>query len=901
MADSDSKPTPEENAPPAAGKDVKKASFFSKMGSMFSRDKNQGNDKSGKATEKNLPAPKKGQSAFLKNFKVKEVGDEAEKSQSTKTEAGKTEKPTEQDWTRHVGEPDAVKPPQALKPAASTIGSATASGEVKPRSTVIGPDESSLEQGPATESKALKQPALPEFKAAPGQFPPVTPSTMPPSPSQVALSSASKELPKPYLTGAPKSEPVNKPAVPSIKPPKAPTALANFPPAASKTESESKAKPAPKIGLPALPLIAGDSTGKVAPPSGGLPKPPVQSPVKPAPTSDQAAAPRPTGLLPGQKSGQELGTGQPSSSLSFPAKSPQDPPSKQSLPSLPPQANPAKPSPEVTTAASSGPTPDTKTPLPAKKAGIVTRISDLPAPSRKSTTTGTIKKESIRLKKTQAQLAEKNKTGKEPEFSSPAIPLGLSGKIPNPRKSSVESKPSAAADAKAKELPRHPQGLSGFNPPPVKTEQTEKMLKPAGQPQPSGVVAANPKPEPSAKAKESPKPEQAKQTASHKKTPKVVLPPVREESQGSKKILILIPLIILLLAGIAFAIYWAQRETAVEVTVQAGERTVRSEALVVLNFAGKLEMLRNDYFRRRTPVEEEINLIKANLSAAKGDLAGLEQRKKLLEEMLEQNRAEIPTLLNESQQALDSLWQDESAGLSKEYDDFKESLHKQIEDRAAELGVDYKRNTDIDAIAVAVNAYRLALYGVAQKVEVGEQRAWAEGLLQQWNAFEKKWRERQSEIKEKALAIKKDPIPKITEARKRIDNREREIDALDSDLSGLRNEVSRYELNLQEAIDRLQAIDKPFYEELRRIPEEFKVSGFPITESGQIMMPNLQEHPDLSAGTHFIMVTAVKGDEEFWAIQEFEVLPYQTVMVSIDPDRFVDLKTILEKGTFMNP
>ncbi|MEM6884218.1 MAG: hypothetical protein AAF571_04245 [Verrucomicrobiota bacterium] len=787
------KPKPEDKAKPASAEAASsKSGLGSKLGGLFSR---KSKDKKAKS-----PAPQKGQSSFLKNFNVKDVGEEAKpkpKAQEHKFQPAKKEG---DDWT-----------------------------------TMVGPAGNEKEQ----ENKTTSPVKLPDFQPTSDQTKKKQSKDKGQGLKDIETSEVSKVAQKPVEISKPKEVPASKQVVkPKPVPKLAP------PPA----QIEKKA--APK-SVPLPPKTQAPATTKTKPPA--PPKPRLET--------------KGAKLLPGQKKGGDVGTASSTTGVLFGAK---ERPAAKGLPSLRNQP-----------AAAPEPSKIKPAPKPAK-------VGELPAPSRKATTTGTLKKESIRLelpKKKEPKLAPAPKTlppqkdtGSSakpdiPEFSGPAIPL--------------ESKKLKKPTSK-----------------PIVKDTAATVAKPAAKPEPKdkGKVDEKQKTEskPAKVATKSKETTKEPTKPKHKKSPKVVLPPAREDS-GTNKMVILIPLIILLIAAAAFFVYWIQRETSVEVTVNAGELTPRGEALVVLNFAGKLEMLRNDYFRRRTPIEEEIAHIKANLSAAKGDLAGRNQRKKLLEDALEQYQNEIPQYLNESQQALDRLWNEESAALSKEYDEFKESLHQQIEERAEQLGVEYTRNSEIDAIAVAVNAYRLALYGVAKEVDVGEQRSWAEDLLQQWVAFEKSWREQQSEIKKKALEIKKDPVPKISETRQRIDNLEREIDALDIDLNSLKAEADRYESNLTEANLRLQAIDGPFYSELRAIPDEFKVTAFPMDAQGMIILPELQENPDLSQGTHFLLVTAVKGDQEYWAIEEFEILPYQTVNVIIDPSRFTDLKTILEKGMFMKP
>ncbi|MEM6823131.1 MAG: hypothetical protein AAF558_14465, partial [Verrucomicrobiota bacterium] len=459
----------------------------------------------------------------------------------------------------------------------------------------------------------------------------------------------------------------------------------------------------------------------------------------------------------------------------------------------------------------------------------------------------------------------KAKVASKPEPKTPVAPVAKEA-VKLPESVSVKSKDQAITETRPKEQAVQAPAKDAKDAP-VKSVETGKASKISGK------------------------------VRSHKKSPKVILPPAKEEKSDRRSV-IWIPLVMLLLAGIGFALYWYQRETSVEVAVASGDLQVQSEALIVLNFAGKLELLRNDYFRRRTPLEEDMKDSKANLAAAKGDLAGRVQRKKLLEDALEQYRSEIPEYLSDSQDALSNLWDVQSANLESEYDNFKESLHQQIEQRARELNVTYERNKKIDAIAVAVNAFRLGLYDVANEVNVASERAWAEDILQEWVKYEEGWREEQLSIKKKAMEIKKEPLPKIAETRKRIENLEREVEALEIDIGSLNEECERHEGYVKETMNRLASIDQPFLDELKRVPDEFKVASFPVSSDGRVVLGQLHKNEELNQGVHMMLVRATRGDEVFWAIQEFEVLPYQQVMVEIGKEQFISLKSVLDKGLF---
>jgi len=867
-----SEPKPEPGKPnPGPAPKAGGEGFVAKLKGLFS--------KSSPNPKAPAPAPKKGQSSFLKNFKVKDVGTkepEASPSVDKGAPAPKSAATVEPAWSKHLQEtanaPKAPVPPKApASPAPPTspastnkplptpyTGKITPAPEAakRPQSIIVGPDEDAEEVPSKPAPQAPKAPPSSGFNQKETGAPAVAKASSPQVPKSAAQMMLPKTLPDPKEV-SPKPATASKPVQPGQAQAPKPPDLLPFPPKLSEPK-EMPSKPA-----------------------------------TPAPIAKTEPGPAAGSLLPGQKKGDEIGKltgGTQILRKPAPENSPTQP---DSLPSLPPKptASPVQAPPKPAIVKSPEPKPAIVKDLDPKPT---------PAPDTRRTSTGTLKKESLRLKPLPSGDFKPMVTGKPEPESKPHAPAAAKPAIKPEPKDAVKppGQPQVPVQKPSAEKPA-PGAVPG------KVAPAGLIAKPAGNDpaKPSAKAEGVPKPTPAVKPADKPKAAATPASArpSQKKKPKVVLPPRREEEKKNSPLLFLIPLIILLLAGIAFALYWNQRETSVIVNVDAGEMTLRGDGIVIMNFAGKLQMLRDDYFRRRAPLEEEVERIQANLAAAQVDLAGREQRKKLLDDMLEQYEAEIPEFLTESQQALNSLWEDKSAQLAREYDEFKESLHQEIIARAEELGVDYQRNTEIDAIAVAVNAFRLALYGVAREVDVSEQRAWAEDILQRWKAYEKQWRDAQADIKEEALEIKKQPLPKIADARKRIDNLEREIAAVEIDLQSLRDEVARHEQTLREASQRLEDIADPFFLDLKSIPKDFEVARFPVENNGVIRMPRLNESEELTEGTHFLLVRALKEDMEYWAVSEFEILPYQTVESTVRSDQFVPLQTILEEGIFMKP
>ena len=341
-----------------------------------------------------------------------------------------------------------------------------------------------------------------------------------------------------------------------------------------------------------------------------------------------------------------------------------------------------------------------------------------------------------------------------------------------------------------------------------------------------------------------------------------------------------------LLAAAAVSIYYFTRETTLEVQVVAADFQVQPKAYVVFNFAGKTSMLQRDFRTRQAPLLEQLALQEEQLTSARADLAGRQQRRKMLQTSQEQLQKEIPQLLDRSQKELDRFWNQEGAALKKEYATFRDSLHQEIADRAKQLGLQYQRNPELDAIEVAANAFRLALYNAPAKVVVDEQRKWSEELLARWNDFEKKWNAKQLGLKDKAMAIKQAPGPKVAANEERINQLRLEIDAMDIELKALQDEVATYESRQKEARQALEDTVAPFLRELLNVPGEFEKLTFDLPADGKLAVGDLQERADLPPGNYTLLVRGLRKEEEFWAVKDFTIKAYAKNTVEVNAGDF---------------
>jgi predicted nucleic acid-binding Zn-ribbon protein len=356
---------------------------------------------------------------------------------------------------------------------------------------------------------------------------------------------------------------------------------------------------------------------------------------------------------------------------------------------------------------------------------------------------------------------------------------------------------------------------------------------------------------------------------------------------------VLIPLLLLFVVLAAVSIYYFTRETRLTLEVTSGDIALNPEAHIVFNFAGKIHMLRRDYQNRQQPLIEQVDQQQLQLNLARGDLAGRQQRKKLLEDALAQYQKEIPEILRQSQEDLDRFWNQKGEALKAEYRNTLEALHKEIADRAQSLGIAYTRNPELDAIEVAANAYRLALYNAPPGINVDDERRWVETVLARWKKFEAEWTERQLQLRDQAMAIKQQPGPKVAAVEERIASLRQEIDALTIELQALDSEVATYERRLLEAQEALEATIRPFMQELLNIPGQFEHISFPLPPSGPLVLRNLQERTDLAPGSYTLLIRGTRGGQEYWAIKQFTIAAYQKNIVSIQPQDFVPASSLL--------
>jgi hypothetical protein len=353
-------------------------------------------------------------------------------------------------------------------------------------------------------------------------------------------------------------------------------------------------------------------------------------------------------------------------------------------------------------------------------------------------------------------------------------------------------------------------------------------------------------------------------------------------------------ILLILLIGLGIYIYQITRETSAEITFSLEDLSMSGSPLIVYHFDGQVSQIKRDYAERRSPMELRLQEIEADLASAKADLAGREEKKRLLSEEIQKLRDSIPLLVAEGEKKLDRLWKEEGGSLDQSYAAQKESLHKEIENKARELGLKYERNPELDALEVAVNAFRLSLYGAPKTVNVDEQRVFSEDLLKRWRDFEKDWSKKQQEIKEKAMEIKQSPGPRIEDTQKAIESLKVDLEALNIDVDSLQEEVNRRQQDEVEEQEKLREVEKPFLSDLMKVPSNNILRQLQVGSNGKCLLSHLEKSTDMPPGEYVLLVQGQSGEEIFWAFKSVTVTRHKKTEVRVTRQDFKPARKLIQ-------
>jgi peptidoglycan hydrolase CwlO-like protein len=350
--------------------------------------------------------------------------------------------------------------------------------------------------------------------------------------------------------------------------------------------------------------------------------------------------------------------------------------------------------------------------------------------------------------------------------------------------------------------------------------------------------------------------------------------------------------------GLAYYTYFQWRETqviGVVVLPKEGGYAIQ-EVAIVQDFSTEALRTAADLYYERAPLVREIQEKQQIVSRVQADLAGRQERIKLLREQIDTAHKDIDAVIRDAREASKKVWTDEGAKLDREYDERMSAFKNAVENRARELNLPYDPATDIQSPEVWVNAFRLSLYDAPASVNGAEQRIWAESQLNAWKAYNKEWEDRVTKLKAEVERIQTAPKERIDEINRRIATLNARVDETTTEIEPLQRELDLNQKSLDLILAEERSLDNEYYGRILKAPGVRHHTFDFDAATGEFRWRNIQKTP-FRPGIYTLWVRVIRDNIEYWSLVNIPIYPYVKTVVVIQPTALVPVVEILRRGT----
>jgi len=449
--------------------------------------------------------------------------------------------------------------------------------------------------------------------------------------------------------------------------------------------------------------------------------------------------------------------------------------------------------------------------------------------------------------------------------------------------------PAASEAAKAPEIADPPAASTPAAPP----REATTSVKPPGSATPSTVEIGKPV------AKDIP----AQPPPAVPVIPKTkkILPPTRAERARKRRVwgVVVFYLLLLVTAGALFfgSLHFG-RDTRVEgQVIPPPGLLLNKEVWIVNDFHELAAGITEDLAEERTPLRQEIQERQDHVQRTQAEVAGREERIRLLQQQIDASKAEIDSLINQSRDATQQIWDVDGAQIDADYTSHLNQLQKDIADRAKSLNLKYQTDANFESPEVWANAYRLALYEVPAGVDTVKEHQWLGDVMKQWRDYLKTLDDRKQQLRDKAEQVRLAPASKIADLNAKIDDLRQRIDGTEVEETPLKAELQQAQTDLASAQASEAGLDAKYYKQLEVLPEEAIVNHIriPLSTNGRftwvdddVFAEGENEH------SYWMFCRATRADgREYWVLFNFSIEKNHKRCFLIEPTAFISTKAIL--------
>lgn len=348
------------------------------------------------------------------------------------------------------------------------------------------------------------------------------------------------------------------------------------------------------------------------------------------------------------------------------------------------------------------------------------------------------------------------------------------------------------------------------------------------------------------------------------------------------------------IAGAGYAYYLHNRETKLVGKFSVSNLRLDKKIYIVNNFSADVRVLASEYKERLQPVRDQIKDREEVLRRARGDVASVEERIRIVDQERGTIQKEIDLQMESGKSFQKRIWDTEGATIEKEYDKQLDLFQKGVQERVKALQIKWEPG-DLRSPEVWANAFRLGLYDAPKTVKNVAEREWIEKELQKWRDFEKKWEVGKENIRDRIDQNQEKINEKVISLKDRAQTLEIKIGEANQELSPLKTELVRAEGDLKESQDEEKSFLEYYYKQILELPEKNIRMTIDLRADNTFTWGRIHENKAFPAGNYLLYIKGKKGDEDYWTMVEFPLIDFHKTDIEVTQSAFVSLLEYLKK------
>lgn len=352
-------------------------------------------------------------------------------------------------------------------------------------------------------------------------------------------------------------------------------------------------------------------------------------------------------------------------------------------------------------------------------------------------------------------------------------------------------------------------------------------------------------------------------------------------------------------AGAAGYFYWLQtRETKLVCQPMLEGYRLSNTAYLMNPIVAEIERLHQSYLERLAPLRQEQGRHEQSVAAAeklaKDAEAQVAAAKQALAALEVKHKQEAVGMNAQGQEQFEARFK----ALEAELATTRQNFQKAIAERARSIKIDFGEDPSETEPDIVVSRFRTGLYGAGPGVDRKAEQAWAENQLAQWRTYFEYWKSQRVALQEEFKGsqgqlgnVLERQKAEVEKAREAITKAEQQLRATQEAAASARKALGSGGFDPK-------AVEAELFVQMDAVPEKFKLAESSERIEGRFVFSRLEDNANVRPGKYVVFFKAWKGDQEYWAFAEADVVHLQVMNVRVFPENLLEKRRMLIEGKF---